>query len=113
MCSWQPNRECFDYGDTVIDTVITKFQSLVSDMSCGDNAKCKRIGAHLPHVFASSSQNEDHVEKRSSVNILPKMLILFRMSALIQLTLMSLFAKTKCIRLIKTVLFETVFVTVT
>ena len=28
--------------------VITKFQSLVGDMSCGDNAKCKRIGMNLP-----------------------------------------------------------------
>ena len=46
--------------------VIAKFESLVKDMSCSDDAKSKQIGTDLAHVFVSSSQNEDHVEKRSS-----------------------------------------------
>ena len=35
-------------------------------MSCSKNAKSKQIGMDLPHVFVSSSQNEDHVKKPSS-----------------------------------------------
>ena len=43
--------------------VITKFESLVNGMSCSDDTKSKQDGTDLPHVFVSSSQNEDHVKK--------------------------------------------------
>ena len=46
--------------------VIAKFESLVNGMSCSNDAKSKQIDTDLPRVFVSSSQNEDHVEKRSS-----------------------------------------------
>ena len=49
--------------------VIAKFESLVNGMSCSNDTKSKQIGTSLPHVFVSSSQNEDHVEKRSSKDI--------------------------------------------
>ena len=49
--------------------VIAKFKSLVNAMSCSNDAKSKQIGTDLPHVFISSSQNEDHVEKHSSKDI--------------------------------------------
>ena len=46
--------------------VIAKFESSVNGMSCSNDAKSKQSGTDLPHVFVSSSQNEDHVERRSS-----------------------------------------------
>ena len=49
--------------------VIAKFESLVNGMSCSNEAKSKRIGTDLQHVFVSFSQNEDHVEKLSSKDI--------------------------------------------
>ena len=46
--------------------VIAKFENLVNGMSCSNDAKSKQDGTDLPHVFASSSQNEDNVENISS-----------------------------------------------
>ena len=46
--------------------VITKFESLVNGMLCSNDVKSKQNGTDLPHVFVSSSQNEDHVKKLSS-----------------------------------------------
>ena len=46
--------------------VIEKFDNLVNGMSCSNDAKSKQDGTDLPHVFVSSSQNEDHVENLSS-----------------------------------------------
>ena len=46
-----------------LEGVITKFESLVNGMSCNDDTKSKQDGTDLPHVFVSSSQNEDHVKK--------------------------------------------------
>ena len=45
---------------------IAKFESLVNCMSCSTDAKSKQIGTDLPHVFVSSSENEDDVKKLSS-----------------------------------------------
>jgi len=69
--------------------VIAKFESLVNGMSCSNDGKSKQIGTDLLHVFVSSFQSKDHVEKVSKKKPMLKML----MSALIQLTL--LFARTK------------------
>ena len=46
--------------------VIAKFENLVHGMSCSNDAKSEQDGTDLPHVFVSSSQNEDNVEKLSS-----------------------------------------------
>ena len=46
--------------------VIAKFENLVNGMSCSNDAKSKQDGTELPHVFVSSSQNEDLVKKLSS-----------------------------------------------
>ena len=43
-----------------------KFENLVNGMSCSNDAKSKQDDTDLPHVFVSSSQNEDHVKKLSS-----------------------------------------------
>ena len=42
--------------------VIAKFKSLVNGMPCSNDTKSKQNGTDLPHVFVSSSQNEDNVE---------------------------------------------------
>ena len=52
-----------------LTAVMAKFESLVNGKSCSNDAKSKHIGKDLPHVFVSSSQNEDHIEKRSSKDI--------------------------------------------
>ena len=46
--------------------VIAKFENLVIGMSCSNDAKSKQNDTDLPHVFVSSSQNEDNVEELSS-----------------------------------------------
>ena len=46
--------------------VKAKFESLVNGMPCSNDTKRKQNGTDLPHVFVSSSQNEDHVKKLSS-----------------------------------------------
>ena len=48
--------------------VIAKFENLVNGMSCSNDPKSKRNSTDLPHVFVSSSQNEDNIEKLSSKN---------------------------------------------
>ena len=45
--------------------VIAEFENLVNGMSCSDDTKSKQNGKDLPHVFVSSSQNEDNVENFS------------------------------------------------
>ena len=49
-----------------LTVVIAKFENLVSGMSCSSDAKSNQGGTDLPHVFVSSSQNEDLVKKLSS-----------------------------------------------
>ena len=46
--------------------VIAKFENLVNGMSCSNDPKSKQNSTDLPHVFVSSSQNEDNVENFSS-----------------------------------------------
>ena len=46
--------------------VVAKFENLVNGMSCGCDATSKQNSTDLPHVFVSSSQNEDNVENFSS-----------------------------------------------
>ena len=46
--------------------VIAKFENLVNGMSCSDDPESKQNGTDLPHVFVSSSQNENNVENFSS-----------------------------------------------
>ena len=70
--------------------VIAKFESLVNGMSCSNDAKSKQIGTDLPQFRLLKMKI---TLKSSLVRTLLKML----MSALIQLTLLSLFARTKCI----------------
>ena len=45
--------------------VIANFESFVNGMPCSNDTKSKQNGTDLPHVFVSSSQNEDHVKKHS------------------------------------------------
>ena len=45
--------------------VIAKFENLVNGMSCSNDANSKQNSTDLPHVFVSSSQNEDDVENLS------------------------------------------------
>ena len=46
--------------------VVAKLENLVNGMSCGYDATSKQNSTDLPHVFVSSSQNEDNVENFSS-----------------------------------------------
>ena len=46
--------------------VIAKFENLVNGMSCSNDPESKQNSTDLPHVFVSSSQNEDHVKTLSS-----------------------------------------------
>ena len=46
--------------------VAAKLESLVNGMACSNDTKIKQNTTDLPHVFVSSSQNEDNVEKLSS-----------------------------------------------
>ena len=46
--------------------VIAKFENLVNGMSCSNDTKSKQNSTDLPHVFVSSSQNENNVENFSS-----------------------------------------------
>ena len=43
-----------------------KFESLVNDMSRSNDTEYKEIGTDSLHVFVSSYENENDVEKRSS-----------------------------------------------
>ena len=43
-----------------------KFENLDYGMSCSNDTKSKQNSTDLPHVFVSSSQNEDNVEDLSS-----------------------------------------------
>ena len=46
--------------------VIAKFENLVNGMSCSNDPESKQNSTDLPHVFVSSSQNEDNVKNISS-----------------------------------------------
>ena len=76
--------------------VIAKFESLVKGMSCSNDAKSKQIGTDLPHVLFLLLKTKIML-KNALVKTFLKILMLLQMSAMIQLTLLSLFARTKCI----------------